>query len=318
MLEAAAIQLLLTAAGAAILSLLLTPLARSIMRRLGAVDQPGGRRVHTQPTPRGAGWAIIISALLAAWISGGEGNGLLRGLLAGLSVLVPVCIIDDIWGLPPLQRLVAQVVAATLAWKFGVRIEGVTNILSPLVGPHYIGLGYLSLPATVVWLVLMTNALNWLDGLDGLAAGVCAIASATVAYMAYCAGMTGVAVTAAAIAGACLGFLRYNFHPASVFMGDTGSMSLGLMLAAVSAAGAFKTAAAGSLLVPLLIGGLPLYDAITTMWGRWRRGQPLYIADRTHVHHRLLDRGLTVVQAVLLLYAATAALCVVAVLIWKS
>ena len=311
------IQVLLTGLGAALLSLLLTPLARSIMRRIGAVDEPGGRHVHTKPTPRGAGWAIVLSALFAAWLSGGDGNSLLHGLVAGLSVLVPVCIIDDIWGLPPLQRLLAQLVAATLAWKFGVRVEGITNLLSPVVGPVYLGLGWLSLPVTVLWLVLMTNAVNWLDGLDGLAAGVCAIASATVAYMACSAGMSPVAVMAAAIAGACLGFLRYNFHPASVFMGDTGSMALGLMLAAVSTAGAFKTATAGSLLVPLLIGGLPLYDALTTMWGRWRRGQPLYVADRTHVHHRLLDRGYNVVQAVLVLYAATAALCIAAIVIWR-
>ncbi|MBC7287520.1 MAG: undecaprenyl/decaprenyl-phosphate alpha-N-acetylglucosaminyl 1-phosphate transferase [Armatimonadetes bacterium] len=240
MLPSHALRVLLTGTGAVILALLLTPLSRSVMRRVGAIDLPGGRRVHTKPTPRGAGWAIIVAALLATWLAAGGSNGLLTGILAGLSVLLPLCIIDDIWGLPPLQRLIGQLVAAALAWRFGIKVEGVTNFLSFLGGPHYLSLGWLSAPVTIIWLVFMMNAVNWLDGLDGLAAGICAISASAVAYMAYVAGMTHVAVAAAALAGACAGFLRYNFHPASVFMGDTGAMPLGLMLAAISTAAALR------------------------------------------------------------------------------
>ncbi len=298
-------------------ALMLTPLFGKIMMRLGAVDYPGGRHQHEKPTPRGAGLAIVIGFLFAVWLSGNGMAGAFRGLLAGLAVLVPICLLDDFFRLPPLPRLVAQIVAAALAWQFGVRIEGVTNLLAQRVGQPYLPLGWLSLPATVLWIVLLTNAVNWLDGLDGLAAGVCAITSATLAYMGYVAGRAEVAAAAAGLCGASLGFLRYNFAPARVFMGDTGSMFLGFSIACIATVGAFKSTALTALVAPLLAAGVPLYDIVSTSLGRIRRGQPVYEADRTHVHYRLVDRGLKPVQAVLVLYAVTAALCAVAVIIWR-
>ncbi len=310
-------RILLAAAGALAVALVLTPVARWLMRRLGIVDMPRGRHHHHAPTPVGAGWAISVALFFGLFLSDTSVSGPIAGLAAGLGLLIPLTLIDDIWGLPALQRLAGQAVAAGIAWSLGVRIEGVTNLVVPWFGASYVALGWLSLPATVVWLVLLTNAVNWLDGIDGLAAGVSAIAAATLACMAYLAGMTDVGCIAAALCGAALGFLRYNFTPASVFMGDVGAMALGFVLACLAAIGAFKTTAAGALAAPLLIGGLPLYDVVSTMWGRWRRGQALHAGDRTHVHHRLLGRGLTALQAVLVLYGVTAVLCVAALFIWR-
>jgi UDP-GlcNAc:undecaprenyl-phosphate GlcNAc-1-phosphate transferase len=311
-------RIVVAGVGALVVALLLTPAARWLMGRLGAWDLPGGRHVHDKPTPRGAGWVMVLGFLFGLWLALTPFSGPLLGMVLGLAVLVPLCLLDDVWRVPPLPRLLGQVLAASLAWRFGVRIEGISNPAAALLGPPYLALGWISWPATVLWLVLMTNAVNWLDGIDGLAAGVTAIAAAALAYMAYLAGMTEVACAAAALAGGALGFLRYNFSPASVFMGDAGSMALGFLLASVATVGAFKTTAAGALAGALLVSGVPLYDALSTMWGRWRRGQPLHVPDRTHVHHRLLARGLTTVQAVLLLYGATAILCLLAITIWRT
>jgi UDP-GlcNAc:undecaprenyl-phosphate GlcNAc-1-phosphate transferase len=135
--------------------------------------------------------------------------------------------------------------------------------------------------------------------------------------MGFSGGMADVACLAAAVSGACLGFLRYNFPPASIFMGDVGAMSLGFTLACLATTGAFKSTAVTALAAPLLVSGVPLYDVLSTMWGRWRRGAALDAADRTHVHHRLLSRGFTPLQACLLLYLATAVLCFLAILLWR-
>jgi UDP-GlcNAc:undecaprenyl-phosphate GlcNAc-1-phosphate transferase len=304
-------------AGGLALALFLTPLVARLMRRLGALDVPGGRHGHDRPTPRGGGLALVAGLVFGFWLSGLPFAGPLKGLLAGLAVLVPLCLLDDIWRLPPRPRLLGQIIAASLAWRFGIRIEGVTNILSHFFGQHYLSLGLISWPVTVLWLVALTNAMNWIDGVDGLAAGVAAIAAATFAYMGFGGGMADVACLAAAVAGASLGFLRYNFSPASVFMGDVGAMSLGFTLAALATTGAFKSTAVTALAAPLLVSGVPLYDVISTMWGRWRRGQALDAADRTHVHHRLLGRGFSPVQTCLLLYLVTALLCFVAILLWR-
>ncbi len=311
------LRITLAFVGGLAIALFLTPFARWLMRKIGAIDWPRGRHIHSVPTPRGAGWVMVLGLLCGLFISWTPASGPFLGIWAGLAILAPLALLDDVWALPPAPRLVGQVIAACLAWQLGVRIEGVTNPLAFLTSHNYLSLGWLSLPATVFWLVLLTNAVNWLDGLDGLAAGVSSIAAATFAYMAFIAGMSDVACAAAALCGASLGFLRYNFSPASVFMGDVGSMSLGFVLACLAVVGAFKTTAVSALAVPLLVSGVPLYDALSTLWGRWRRGQPLYVADKTHVHHRLLGRGLTPLQTVLVLYGITAVLCILAVLIWR-
>jgi len=308
-----------------VLALALTPLVQRLAPRLGAVDRPEERRVHERLTPTAGGLAIYI----AFWVALGvavlvahflthqpldlAGGG---GILIGATLLLGLCLLDDIYGLHPAPRLIGQILVAIIAFQWGVRIEGLTNPLA-LFGQHsYMAVGWLSGPLTVLWIVFVINAINWLDGLDGLAAGVCAIAAASLAIMAASANMLVVATMGAALAAASLGFLRYNFIPARIFMGDTGAMFLGFVLACLSVMGAFKIPTAIAVVVPLLVLGVPIYDAIATVFRRARAGKPIYNADKTHLHHRLLDRGLTATQTVLLIYAVTILLCLAALGLW--
>jgi len=302
---------------ALLLALLLTPAVEKIAPRIGALDRPERRRVHHKITPTAGGLAIFVAFWLALAVIGtsqqipGVGGVFLGSLLLGA-----ICLVDDIWGLHPAPRLLGQVIAALIALQGGVRIEGVTNPLVLWGGSPYIALGRWSGPLTIFWIVFMINAINWLDGLDGLAAGVCALAGGTLTAMAIIGGMPLVAMMGAAAVGACLGFLRYNFSPARIFMGDTGAMFLGYVLACISVVGAFKSTAVVAVFVPLLIMGVPIYDTVSTTFQRMINGKPIYNADRSHLHHRLLDRGLTVTQTVLIYYAVTAVLCAVALGLW--
>ena len=302
---------------ALLLALLLTPIVEKIALRVGAVDRPGERRVHHRTTATAGGLAIFAAFWLAIAVTrdASQMPGI-GGIWWGALLLVAICLVDDIWGLPAAPRFVGQIIVATIAVYGGVRITGITNPLAWWGGSQYLALGYWSGPLTVLWIVFMTNAINWLDGLDGLAAGVCALAAGTLTIMAITAEMYAVAILGAAAAGACLGFLRYNFTPARIFMGDSGAMFLGFLLACIAVVGAFKSTAVVAVVVPLLVMGLPIYDTLSTTFQRVKNGKPIYNADRTHLHHRLLDRGLTVTQTVLLCYAVTAGLCVLALGLW--
>ncbi len=242
------------------------------------------------------------------------------GLLVASSLLVLLNVYDDLHGLPPLGRITVQVVLGIVAFVWGVRIEGISNFYGLFGADAWVDLGNLSGPVTVFWIVLVTNALNWLDGIDGLAAGVAGISAVALAVMATFSPALGlfptVAVCAAALAGACAGFLRYNFSPARVFMGDTGAMFIGFMLACLSVLGAFKVPTAGAVFLPLLVLGVPLYDSTTAIAGRIMNGKSPLIGDRTHIHHRLVDRGLTVPQAALVIYGFSGILCLVALWLW--
>lgn len=185
-------------------------------------------------------------------------------------------------------------------------------INNPLGGYFY--LEYFSIPITVFWIVSFTNVVNLIDGLDGLAAGVGAIASLTVGLVAWQFGYYHIAVLSAALCGSIIGFLRYNFNPASIFMGDTGSMFIGYTMAAISVYGAVKTAATIALFVPAIALGLPIMDTAFAILRRYSNGRPIFSPDKGHLHHRLLDRGFNQKEAVLLMYGITAALCIGAVL----
>ncbi len=302
---------------ALLLALLLTPAVVKIAPRIGALDRPEVRRVHHEITPTAGGVAILVAFWLAVVAAGGSELGPeIVGVLVGSLLLAIICLVDDIRGLHPAPRLVGQIIVATIALYGGVRIVGITNPLALWGGSPYLDLGLWAGPLTVFWIVFMINAINWLDGLDGLAAGVCALAAATFTIMALTGGMQPVAVLAAAVVGACLGFLRYNFSPARIFMGDTGAMFLGYLLACISVMGTFKSTAAVAVFVPVVVMGVPIYDTLSTTFQRMIKGKPIYNADRTHLHHRLLDRGLSVTQTVLIYYAVTAILCTVALGLW--
>jgi len=300
-----------------VLALLLTPIVEKIAPRIGALDRPALRHVHEKVTPTGGGLAIFAAFWLAVVVSGAfRHTPEIVGIFVGSVVLVAVCLADDIRKLHWAPRLASQIIVAIIVVHWGVQIEGITNPLALWGGGPYLALGRWSGPLTVFWIVFMINAINWIDGLDGLAAGVCAIAAATFTIMAISGGLGVVGVLGAAIAGACLGFLPYNFSPARIFMGDTGAMFLGYMLAYISISGPFKSTTVLAVLVPFLVMGVPIYDTLITGIKRIAQGKPVYNADRTHLHHRLLDRGLSVTQTVLIYYAITGVLCALALGLW--
>jgi UDP-GlcNAc:undecaprenyl-phosphate GlcNAc-1-phosphate transferase len=238
-------------------------------------------------------------------------------MLAGSLVLLVVCLLDDIKNLSPVLRLGAQFVVALIAFHGGVQVHGLTNPLSAIGPYHYIALGWWSAPLTIIWIMAITNAMNWLDGLDGLVAGVAALAGLTIMIGAATTGIPLVALAAGALAGACLGFLPFNFNPARIFMGDTGAMFLGYMLACIAVIGPFKSATAIAVFVPLLVLGVPIFDTVTGIARRLAAGKSPLAPDRGHIHHRLIDRGLSVRQAVLAIYLVTAVLCFVAIMLWR-
>jgi UDP-GlcNAc:undecaprenyl-phosphate/decaprenyl-phosphate GlcNAc-1-phosphate transferase len=271
--------------------------------RTGAMDAPDPRKVHKKPIPRIGGIGIYIAFMVSVLIVSGMMDlsddtihGLV-GLLLGGSVIVIIGIIDDYRNLPAKVKLVGQIVAACILVAFDIRIDFVTDPFG-----DFFYFEYLAIPITVFWVVGLTNTVNLIDGLDGLAAGVSTIAAVTILLVALQQNIILVAVLTAALAGSAFGFLHYNFNPARIFMGDTGSMFLGFMLAGISVIGAVKSAATIALIVPILALGLPILDTTFAIVRRYRGGVPIFKPDKGHLHHRLLDLGFTQRQAVLLMY----------------
>jgi UDP-GlcNAc:undecaprenyl-phosphate/decaprenyl-phosphate GlcNAc-1-phosphate transferase len=300
-------------------ALALTPPVRALAFRIGAVAVPGGRRTHEQVTPQAGGLAIYAGFWVALLIACRPLPPALPGVLLGSLLLLVMCLADDVRNLPALPRLLGQIAVALIAYYSGVRIEGITNPLSVLGPYQFVALHWLSCPLTVLWIVLVTNALNWLDGLDGLVAGVAALAGLTIMAGAWVGSAPlFIGIAGAAVAGACLGFLPYNFSPARIFMGDTGAMFLGYILACLSVLGPFKGTTAIAVCVPLLVLGVPLFDTVAGIVRRLWQGRSPLAADRGHIHHRLIDRGLSTRQAVLFIYALTGLLCGLALELWRA
>lgn len=296
-------------------ALLVTPAVIKFAAKTGAMDAPDPRKVHKKPIPRIGGLGIYaafllsVLAILAFTPVSDEVMMEFVGLLASGSIIVLVGIIDDYKNLPAKVKLVGQIIAAAvLVLGFDVRIDFITDPFG-----DYLYLEVFAIPATIFWLVGLTNTVNLIDGLDGLAAGVSTIASITICLVAIQQDIALVAVLTAALAGAALGFLYYNFNPARIFMGDTGSQFLGFMLAGISVVGAVKSTATIALIVPILALGLPILDTTFAIVRRYRGGVPIFKPDRGHLHHRLLDRGFTQRQAVLLMYVISALLGLAAV-----
>jgi UDP-GlcNAc:undecaprenyl-phosphate/decaprenyl-phosphate GlcNAc-1-phosphate transferase len=298
---------------------LLTPVVRNAATWLGAIDTPGGRRMHKNATPRMGGVAIVMAFWCAIGLCFAVGwlnnhlweSGPLWGFFAG-SVLIAGCgAVDDIKPIGAKKKLAVQILAASIAWYGGARI--VETLGLPLVGDIQIS-PVISYLATVVWILAFTNAINLIDGLDGLAAGVVFFACLTNLVVAIVAGNTLAATINAALGAAVLGFLFYNFNPATIFMGDTGSMFLGFVLgSAALLSGRQKESTLVSLLVPIIALGLPLTDTLLAMARRFFARRSIFSADREHLHHRLIDLGLTHRRTVLLLYGCSVMLCLAAV-----
>jgi len=306
---------LLTATAAALLTALIVPLIRRLGLRWGLVDPPDERKQHTLPMVRLGGVGIVAGfslSLLCTWSFGGfaelppDKDQLIWTTLAGALCYFVIGLADDLFALPPLPRLAGQVLVAASVWNQGVRIGsidlpfGLGNSAAGLPLPEG-----LSLLATVVWLVGITNAINWLDGLDGLAAGVSGIAAVGLLSVSFSLNQPAAGLLAAALAGSCLGFLRHNFNPARIFMGDGGSYFLGFALAAISIVGPAKRLTSVSLLLPLLILSLPLADMSAVIMGRLKAGRSPFYPDRRHLHHRLLRAGFSHRRTVVVIYAFT-------------
>lgn len=275
-------------------SLLLTPLLRRFALRIGFVDLPTARKVHREPVALLGGVAIYL-AFAAAVVSLGAARGPLLGVLLGAAFLMLVGIVDDAQGMDPRVKLLAQVGAAFMAVMFGIQTT-------------FLGVAYLNIPITLLWIVGITNAFNLLDNMDGLAAGVAVISGLTFAVLASRYSDLGseqvaTCIAAAALAGGCLGFLRFNLVRASIFMGDAGSMVLGFILASLAALGSWRSPTVPtSLLIPLLVLAYPIFDTIFVTLLRVQEGRPVFQGGRDHSSHRLVSLGLGQTEAVLLIY----------------
>ena len=302
---------------ALVVSFLMTPVVKTFAYKVGAVDVPkDARRMHKVPIPRLGGLAIFIGFMVSVLILGGVrgGNGQMQSILLGSVIIVVLGVVDDIMALPAMLKFVVQIAAALIPALNGVVIQAFSNpnIFSDSL---YWVLGPLSVPFTVLWIVAITNAVNLIDGLDGLANGVSAISATTMLVIALLASEAQVAIVMAALVGACVGFMPYNLNPAKMFMGDTGATFLGYILATMSIQGLFKFYAVISFAVPFLILGLPIFDTAFAFIRRIAHGQSPMHADRGHIHHRLIDMGLSQKQAVATLYVISAILGLSAVVL---
>jgi UDP-GlcNAc:undecaprenyl-phosphate/decaprenyl-phosphate GlcNAc-1-phosphate transferase len=282
---------------------LLTPAVGGMARLLGAVDRPESRRLNRRPIPRLGGLAIFLGIIVPA-LAFLDLSGEARGVLLGAAVATVVGAVDDFRGLSPPTKLIGQVSAAAIPPAFGVWIDHFTlPFLGVVDVPAWFGV-----PVSILWIVAVMNMVNFLDGLDGLAAGVCAIAGTTFAILALSLGKADPAIISAIVAGSCLGFLRHNFFPARIFMGDSGALCLGFILAAVSIQGLLKTASTVVLLLPLLVLAVPIIDTSFVVAKRLRYRQPIYGADRSHLHHRFLNIGFSQRRAALTMWLWCASL----------
>jgi UDP-GlcNAc:undecaprenyl-phosphate GlcNAc-1-phosphate transferase len=299
---------------ALIVSFISTPVVKMLAQRMGAVDVPkDNRRMHSHPIPRMGGLAIFFGFILSTLVFVPM-NDQYRGMLLGAVVIVVLGIFDDIYSLKASFKFAVQIAAALIALFSG-------NVISALSNPNIFSqnpvweLGWLAYPVTVIWIVAITNSVNLIDGLDGLACGVSTISSMTMLVIALVVSDLPVALLMAALAGGSIGFLPYNLNPAKIFMGDTGSTFLGYVLAVVSIQGLFKFYAIISFAVPFLMLGLPIFDTTFAFIRRIAHGQSPMHADRSHVHHRLIDMGFSQKQAVAVLYVISAILGLSAVVL---
>jgi len=303
------------------------PLVRRMAFAVGVFDEPDGeRRVHAHPTPRLGGIAIYLGFMLSLftvlnvalthttevrrYLSYGDLAHII-GLLFGGTLMMGVGLWDDIMTMSPRRKFLGQLAVSTIA----VVLYGFTIIDVKLPSFGYLDLTWFAIPFSLFWYLGMMNAINFIDGLDGLVAGVSLIAAITLVVVSLWHNQYLVAITICALAGAMAGFLPYNYHPARIFMGDGGSLFIGFVLASAAGMGTEKKAVAISLIIPLLVLALPIADTAAAIFRRMRRRAPLFSADRGHVHHQLLDLGLSQRQAVNLIYVVCGVLGAIALVL---
>jgi len=329
-------QMGLAALLAGITTILMTPLVKKLASQAGVVREPRERDAHQKPTPLWGGVAIVVGFFVAflairfLFAGGlptvrGVGHGPrpffgiaphpILGTLIGATLVAFIGLLDDKIDLSPKLQTLALLFGGFVAAALGARIDGVTN---PLDGSYFQLPMLVSVLGTMAWAFLATKTFDFLDGLDGLAAGTCAIAATTMGLMAAFQREATVGLLAAALVGACLGFLRHNYNPASIFMGTVGSYFLGFLLAMLAVTGAFKIPAAISVVVPIIVMGVPIFDAVYVVGRRVAEKKSPTAADKTHIHHRLTQSGLSVRKAVWAIYGLTAGACLIALFIaWR-
>lgn len=300
----------------AAISLFMTPIAKKLAIKYGAVDVPKDeRRVHNKPMPLMGGLAIYIAIIISSLIFLPKDRTLISIIIGG-SIICISGIIDDIRGLSPKAKLTFQIIASIVLILGDVKIDAITN---PFGKPGtLLLLNGFSIPLTIFWVVGITNTLNLIDGLDGLAAGVAMIASLSFLFVANKFSYIPIMIMSAIVAGSCIGFLPYNFNPAKIFMGDTGALLLGFMLAALSIEGVMKSVATIAVVVPIIILGVPIFDTTFAIFRRLLNGKSIAEADKGHLHHRLLNMGYSQKKTVLILYSISAIFGLCAIFIAKT
>ncbi len=324
------IECVVTLLVAIVTTVALTPVAKMLAKRFDAIDYPDQRRINTKPTPRLGGVAIfggIVASCLVlflgieffGWINPFHSTFLHRVnfpvLALGVIVMFAIGAVDDVRGLRARWKLLGQIVAACIVAASGLTLS---NMQNPFVEGGFIEFGIWSYPITVFYLVAFANIINLIDGLDGLASGISAISAATIFTFATIAGRYEAALASIIIVGVCLGFLRSNHHPASIFMGDSGSLLLGMALGIVSLFAVARSTLVVSLLVPIMAAGVPVTDTVGAIIRRLRAHQPVDEPDTEHIHHRLLKAGYSQSSTVLIMWAWTAALAICSIILAES
>ena len=281
-------------------ALIMTPVAKWLAPKVGAVDKPDARKVHSKIMPRMGGLGIFAGFMVGGIFYAGM-NSQTIGLFLSTTIVFLVGIIDDMKTLSAYVKLLGQIVAALVFVAFGGYVKYLTNPF----GGDLIFLDFWGIPVTIIWLVGICNAVNLIDGLDGLAGGVSTISAFTMAVVSYSSGHTLASALCLVLAFSTIGFLRYNFSPAQIFMGDSGSLTLGFVLAAISIMGFAKGATVIALIIPILILGIPIFDTFFAIVRRAAEHKPIFQPDKGHLHHRLLALGLSHKQTVVIIYAIT-------------
>ncbi|TLS38491.1 glycosyltransferase family 4 protein [Pseudalkalibacillus caeni] len=306
------IRIVLAFFAALITVLIITPFIIKFAIKIGATDKPNHRKVHAKVMPRLGGLAIFIG-VIAGYFTAGLYEQQMNGIILGAVLIILLGVFDDIYELSAKFKLIGQIVAAGIIVSTGLTIDFISI---PFVVDR-IDLGIWAYPITVFWIVAITNAINLIDGLDGLAAGVSSIGILTIAVMAFIWGKVLILTFALIVLGGTIGFLFYNFHPAKIFMGDTGALFLGYSIAILSLLGLYKSVTLFSFVVPIIILGVPIFDTTFAIIRRLVNKQPISAPDKSHLHHRLLALGFSHRKTVLVIYGL-AVLFSVSALVFSS
>ncbi|XQY91531.1 glycosyltransferase family 4 protein [Metabacillus sp. HB246100] len=291
-------------------TVLVTPLVIKFAHIIGATDKPNYRKVHQKIMPRIGGLAIFIG-VFSGYLVTGLYSEKITAISVGAILIILLGILDDIYELSARIKFISQIFIASIVVSTGLTIDFISI---PLV-VEKLQLGWFSYPITVLWIVSITNAINLIDGLDGLAAGISSIGIATIAILAGIAGKSLIFALALIVLGSTIGFLFYNFHPAKIFMGDTGALFLGYSISILSLLGLYKSVTLFSFVIPILILGVPIFDTAFAILRRLINKQPISAPDKAHLHHRIMALGLSHRNTVLVIYGIGVLFSILAVLL---